>query len=244
MRHGLWLILLPLFTSTALAEPPRVSIRPMPHLHSVDVSTATSPRPQPRPRGLPMVSAIIDPVLVSAPAEMASKPTASRRGSVCNNPAIKGVTLKPITSRVKGCNVKVPVQVTSVNGVRLNPPATINCAAASALAEWVDEGLQPAFNNQVVQLTIADSYSCRPRNNQRGNKVSEHGSGNAIDISGFVLSTGKMMTVLGNYGTQIKRAKKAACGTFHTTLGPGSDGYHENHIHLDVAPYRGGPYCH
>ena len=194
-----------------------------------------------RPKARPVLARTSD--LASAPVEPTAKPAATRKGSVCNNPNIKGVALKPIKSRTKGCSVKAPVQVTSVNGVRLNPPATINCAAASALSDWIDEGLQPAFGNQVVQLSIVDSYSCRPRNNVRGNRVSEHGSGNAIDISGFVLSTGKVLTVARNYGAQIKRAKSAACGTFTTTLGPGSDGYHEDHIHLDVSQRGGSPYC-
>ena len=224
-RRLLMPLILPICTSIAMAEAPTLSFRPMP-----------------RPGGVQQASQS-DPVPASDPAAKAGKPTASRKGSVCNNPDIKGVALKPINSRNKGCNVKAPVQVTFVNGVRLVPPATINCNAAEALSHWVDEGLQPVFNSQIVQLNIADTYSCRPRNNVRGNKVSEHGLGNAIDISGFVLNTGKTMTVASNYGTQIKRAKKAACGTFHTTLGPGSDGYHEDHIHLDVAQYRGNPYC-
>jgi hypothetical protein len=44
-------------------------------------------------------------------------------------------------------------------------------------------------------------------------------------------------------GKAIRKAHKGACGIFGTTLGPGSDGYHENHLHLDTAKYRGGPYC-
>ena len=136
-----------------------------------------------------------------------------------------------------------PVLVTSVNGVRLAPAATLNCAAATALATWIDKGLQPAFQNQVAQLNIADSYSCRSRNNVRGAKISEHGRGNAIDIEAFVLTSGKTMTVASNYGRPIKAAQRAACGTFHTTLGPGSDGYHEDHIHFDVSQRGGNPYC-
>ncbi len=244
-RSLTYLILLPFLAGIAFAEAPTTSPRPMPRPgavgRSAEIMVSTSLRPQPRPSDF---FAPTDPVLVSAPAANGDKPAASRKGSVCQNSAIKGLAVKPILSRTKGCSVKDPVLVSSVDGVRLNPPATLNCNAANALAEWVDEGLQPAFNNQVVQLNIADSYSCRPRNNVRGNKVSEHGSGNAIDISAFVLRSGKVMSVSGNYGTQIKRAKQAACGTFHTTLGPGSDGYHENHIHLDVAQNRGGSYCH
>ena len=32
-------------------------------------------------------------------------------------------------------------------------------------------------------------------------------------------------------------------GIFGTTLGPGSDGYHEDHMHFDTAHQRGGAYC-
>jgi len=38
-----------------------------------------------------------------------------------------------------------------------------------------------------------------------------------------------------------RRALKAsACAHFGTVLGPGSDGYHENHLHVDVIPRRPG----
>ena len=30
------------------------------------------------------------------------------------------------------------------------------------------------------------------------------------------------------------------CGRFATVLGPGSDGYHENHIHVDLMERRNG----
>jgi hypothetical protein len=36
---------------------------------------------------------------------------------------------------------------------------------------------------------------------------------------------------------------RAACGTFGTTLGPGSDGMHEDHFHYDTARHRNGAYC-
>lgn len=241
-------VILSICATCAWAEAPQLTLRPLPRPQSATIAeavsaTATSKRPRQRPDGLPTVPVEQDQLHVTVSSSNATKPSATRKGSVCNNPEIKGMALKPIKSRIKGCNVKDPVQVTSVNGVRLNPAATLNCDAAGALAEWIDEGLQPAFNNRVVQLNIATSYACRPRNNVRGAKISEHGSGNAIDISGFVLGSGKTMTVARNYGAEIKKAKKAACGTFRTTLGPGSDGYHEDHIHLDISQRRGNPYC-
>lgn len=215
----------------AQAEAPKTSLVPHPR---PDMVVATNAPPVLRPMARPTTAQII-----AAP----GKPRITLTGSVCDNSGIKGTMLDPITSRIKGCSVPQPVLVTSVGGVRLSPAATINCQAAVALAKWIDQGLQPAFQKQVVQLNIADSYSCRPRNNVRGAKVSEHGSGNAIDIQGFVLQSGKSLSVIANYGRQMRVAQKAACGTFATTLGPGSDGYHEDHIHFDVSRRGGRPYC-
>ena len=231
------LIVLPFLASLALAEAPRVSLRPEPR-PQVETTATLAPMLRPRPRA--------DRLSRTAPvddAEATPTPTPTRKGSVCNNRNIKGVAQTPIRSRTRGCGIRNPVLVTSVHGVGLDPAATINCAAAEALASWVDRGLQPAFRNQVVLVTVVDSYSCRPRNNVRGAKISEHGTGSAIDISGFTLRSGKTLTVARNYGREMKRARKAACGPFRTTLGPGSDGYHEDHIHLDVAQRRGAAYC-
>ena len=34
--------------------------------------------------------------------------------------------------------------------------------------------------------------------------------------------------------------RKSTCARFATVLGPGSDGYHENHVHVDLAERAGG----
>ena len=165
-------------------------------------------------------------------------------GFVCGDRAIRGEELARITSKVQGCGIEQPVRVTQVDGIRLTTPATIDCATASALKDWINAGVRPAFGRQeVVELRVAASYICRPRNNVRGAKISEHGRGKAIDISGFILSDGKELTVSGNYNRQMRQAYRAACGIFGTTLGPGSDGYHEDHLHFDTASHRNGSYC-
>jgi hypothetical protein len=96
---------------------------------------------------------------------------------------------------------------------------------------------------EVVELRIAASYVCRPRNNKKGAKISEHGRGKAVDVAGLVFSDGSQWSVQNDYGKELRRAHKAACGIFGTTLGPGSDGYHEDHLHFDTADHRGGAYC-
>ena len=218
-------------------------------------------RPKPRPdmlSAMPTASAAAIPAPDAAPEQRRSgglfgglfggnkKPprsTAPVAGSVCGDPAIRGEDIARITSKVRGCGVEEPVRVTSIDGIRLNSPATIDCNTATALRTWIDQGLRPAFRGrEIVELRIAASYICRPRNNIKGNRISEHGRGKAVDVAGVVFSDGTLITVSDNYA-KLRRPHKAACGIFGTTLGPGSDGYHEDHLHFDTASYRSGPYC-
>lgn len=168
---------------------------------------------------------------------------ASRKGSVCGVASIKGEEIAPIKSKISGCGVENAVAVTSVAGVRLSQAATVDCSIAKALDRWVDEVAQPAFNGNLVEMRVAAHYSCRSRNNVKGAKISEHGMGRAIDIAAFVLSNGKVLTVAQDYNKLLRRIYKAGCGYFMTTLGPGSDGYHEDHFHFDTSARKGGAYC-
>lgn len=217
---------------------------------------ARSFRPSPRPalsarntaEAAPKVAEVVQVAAVTPPRPGASG-IFGKKGSVCGDRSIRGQTIPPIAAQVKGCGVAEPVRVTSIAGVKLSQAADIDCTTATALKRWVEEGLQPQYKrNPVVQLQVAAHYICRPRNNIKGARISEHGRGRAIDISGFVLSDGSLVTVAGHYrgkareSQAMRAAHKAACGIFNTTLGPGSDGHHEDHLHLDTARGR-GPYC-
>lgn len=169
---------------------------------------------------------------------------APRKGSVCGDRAIRGEEIKPITSKVQGCGVANPVRVTEVAGIKLTQAVTVECDTVIALRQWIDTAMRPAFGaRDVTQLRIAAHYACRGRNNQRGARISEHGKGRALDISGFIFADGREWTIARDYNKQILAAHKGACGIFGTTLGPGSDGFHEDHLHFDIARYRSGPYC-
>ena len=249
----------------AFADAPKTSIRPFPRPTLVQPFVAVVPEqvasPLPdlarmRPLRRPVAATEALPAaapekprkgllgLLTPRAKPTKKASPSRKGSVCGVPSIKGKTLPRVTSRTKGCGIDEPVSVTSVDGAKLSMPATIDCRTAIALNTWVQRGLRPAFpSSEVASLTVVDSYSCRPRNNVRGNKISEHGKGHAIDIAGVTFTNGKTLTVSRNFKT-LRRAYKAGCGIFGTTLGPGSDGYHEDHMHFDTARQRGGgAYC-
>ncbi|MDO9641396.1 MAG: extensin family protein [Pseudotabrizicola sp.] len=223
-----------------------------PQVEAAAVAVA-APEPVPERKGLFSVlrpskrpAEIVNQQLVAAtiaPVKPGKQGVVSVKGAVCGDPSIRGEVLAPITSRIQGCGVANPVRITSVAGVRLSQPATVECDTARALKAWVERGVEPAYGKgKVVQLQVAGHYVCRPRNHRAGAKVSEHGKGRAIDISGFTFSNGKTVPVLRNFDASMRKAHKAACGIFSTTLGPGSDGMHEDHLHFDTAQ-RGSTYC-
>ena len=75
-----------------------------------------------------------------------------------------------------------------------------------------------------------------------GAKLSEHGKGNALDLRSFKLANGKVVGLTDPHIAKDvrERLRQSACTRFTTVLGPGSDGYHENHVHVDLAERRSG----
>jgi hypothetical protein len=154
-----------------------------------------------------------------------------------------------------GCEVRDAYKVQSLAGVQFSQAAIMNCGMASPVNDWlggtVQDSAAQAFGERVVSVDIAASYACRPRNNSRGAKMSEHGYGNAIDISAFTLAGGRKVSVLEDWNGRadarkfLRRVRGEACGKFATVLGPGSDPHHRNHIHLDLQNRRSGnAFCH
>jgi hypothetical protein len=153
-----------------------------------------------------------------------------------------------------GCFVHQAYKVRSLTGVQFSQPVTFSCGVANTTAQWLDNTVQPAaedaFGEKVVAIDVLAGFSCRPRNNRRGAKLSEHGMGNAIDVGAFTLESGKKVTVeqgwfaSGSTKSFLKRVRAEACGPFRTVLGPGSDAQHKNHFHLDLQQRRSGSaYC-
>lgn len=214
---------------------------------SSPLAVLVAPRPLPRPESPGRLNRVRAVAFVTQPLPGA---ISGRKGTVCGDPAIKGMTIPPIAAKVKGCGLRDGVRVTSVAGVQLSSPADLDCATASALREWVEGTAIPAVGTRgggLRALHVAASYVCRPRNNQRGAKVSEHGRGRAIDIAGYILADGAEVSVLQGWGSAahgktLASMRKGACGTFNTVLGPGSDRFHADHLHLDTARGRGA-YC-
>jgi hypothetical protein len=127
--------------------------------------------------------------------------------------------------------------------VTISPAAELRCEMATQMANWIRTEAAPAFApTRLTGVLNYDSYDCRGRNRVAGAKISEHGKGNALDIRAFVLAGNKMVSPVDYRASRELREnlKASACKSFTTVLGPGSDGYHEQHIHFDIAERRGG----
>lgn len=166
---------------------------------------------------------------------------------------VAAVSADPI--RAGSCGIAAPVEVASLGGgaIQLSTKAMVNCDIASTLAAFMRDTVDPLARQKlgagVTDVRIAATYACRPRNGVKGAKLSEHAKGNAVDISAFKVK-GEWIVVGGKNGLAqnafLKDVRKAACGPFTTVLGPGSDAYHSDHFHFDLAK-RGqsgrGLYC-
>jgi hypothetical protein len=147
------------------------------------------------------------------------------------------------------CGIAKPFKVAALGQgeVSLDRTATLACPIIASTDKWLDEIVQPAamlyFGARVTEMR-SGSYNCRSRNNQRGAKLSEHSFGNAIDIMSFQLSDGRNVTVLrgwkGDSAEQgfLREVFVGACRYYTTVLGPGSDAFHYDHFHLDLARHN------
>lgn len=144
------------------------------------------------------------------------------------------------------CGISYPFKISAFASgtVALSNKVTLGCPIIPEIDAWLNGTVQPAaemyFGTTVTDIK-AGSYSCRGRNNQAGAKTSEHGFGNALDVMSFKLADGRWFTVeRGWKGAQeeqgfLREVFIGACRHFTTVLAPGSDVYHYNHFHLDLA---------
>ena len=129
--------------------------------------------------------------------------------------------------------------------IDIKPAPYLRCAMAEQLASWVRDDAAPRVASAGVALRSVETYDdfeCRGRNRIVGAKLSEHGKGNAVDVRGFTLVDSHYIALTDMTAAKDLRddLRKSACARFTTVLGPGSDGYHEAHIHLDLAERHNG----
>jgi hypothetical protein len=150
----------------------------------------------------------------------------------------------------EGCGIDDPVKLSAIMSkergrIAITPAATLRFTTAEALAQWIRDDVAPLVATKGAPLGAVanfDSYECRGRNRIVGAKISEHGRGNAIDIRALTLTNGKSyeLTDIAVDKPMREQLRASACARFTTVLGPASDGFHENHIHVDLAERRSG----
>ena len=146
------------------------------------------------------------------------------------------------------CGLTRPFKVTALQGgaVTFNATATLDCPMVAELDQWLTDIVQPSaqarFGQKVIQINSMGSYACRGMNNQTGAQLSEHSFGNALDIGGFVLADGRQITLVQDWWRGEEQARaflmdihRGSCERFSTVLSPGSNAFHYNHIHVDLA---------
>jgi hypothetical protein len=132
------------------------------------------------------------------------------------------------------------VRLSTTLQVMVKPAPVIRCSMAESLSLWIRDEAVPRIAKTGATLRIVDTYddyNCRGRNRIIGARMSEHGRGNAVDIRSFTFADSKVMFLTDMHAPKDLRVglRESVCSRFMTVLGPGSDGYHEEHIHLDLA---------
>lgn len=187
--------------------------------------------------------------LARAPALPNAGPSVAEPDPDCAALAAEGTaafTVAPSVTRGT-CTVANPALVRAVRldgggEVLLEPPALMRCRMARALATWLRDDVVPAarlgLGEPPVAIRTGSAFECRPRNRVEGARMSEHGAANALDVMGFRLASGRLVAVKEPADKEaagfLIAVRGLACKRFTTVLGPGSDAYHADHLHLDL----------
>lgn len=146
-----------------------------------------------------------------------------------------------------GCSNVATVRLASLRSdsasLELSNLGPVTCSIATTFAGWarfgVDRAAEQILGSRVARIETFGSYSCRTIAGT--NRLSGHASANAIDISAFVLTDGRRISVLDHWngGTPAERrflrvVHESACKRFGTVLGPDYNSAHENHFHLEA----------
>jgi len=213
------------------------------------------PLPRPRPADAPVVepeepaAAKPAPAETGKPAEQAAP--APPPPSACRLALTEEIAIAPSIPDIHGvggCGGEDLVRLEAVvlpdkRRVAVKPAAILRCPMASAIADWIRTDMAPlavSLGSVISDLDNFDSFECRGRNRVVGAQLSEHGRANALDVRGLKLANGQSISLTDRTVSRGLRESvlHSACARFMTVLGPGSDWYHEDHIHLDLMERR------
>ncbi len=113
------------------------------------------------------------------------------------------------------CGMPAPIllkRLGSRSPITFDPPVQITCPMLRALDRWTKESLQKASRSTlgatVSRILGASGYVCRNTYNRPDGNLSQHASGNAIDLSAFVLRDGRIVTLRKGWGPTHRDLEK------------------------------------
>jgi len=183
------------------------------------------------------------------PAEAAPQP--EKQLSACRLALTEDIAIAPSIPDIRGPGACGGVDLVRLEAIVLpdkrkvavKPAAILRCTMASAIADWVRTDMVPlaaSLGSTITDLDNFDSFECRGRNRVAGALLSEHGKANALDVRSLKLANGQTIGLTDRTIPRDVRERvlHSVCSRFSTVLGPGSDWYHEDHVHLDLAQRR------
>tara|TARA_A100001391_G_scaffold205109_1_gene203542 strand:+ start:21339 stop:22019 length:681 start_codon:yes stop_codon:yes gene_type:complete len=161
---------------------------------------------------------------------------------------ITGARFSPLPDRYdgNGCTNLGTVQLIALRSddgeLALSNIGAVTCPVSQAFAGWarygVDRAARQILGAKLARIETFGSYSCR--NVAGTSRRSAHATASAIDVSAFVLSDGRRVSVLDDWngGSAAERqflrtVQQSACRRFDTVLGPEYNAAHRNHFHLE-----------
>ncbi|MFZ1174269.1 MAG: extensin family protein [Bradyrhizobium sp.] len=208
------------------------------------LASAKVPLPKPRPPEAPSAKAepAPGPEKNTGPSAATTPPP-----SACRLALTEAIAIAPSIPDIHGpggCGGEDLVRLEAVvlpdhRQVAVKPAAILRCKMASAVADWIRTDIAPlasGLGSAIADLDNFDSFECRSRNRVAGAALSEHGRANALDVRSFRFADGRVISLTDRKVPRELRESvlHSVCARFSTVLGPGSDGYHEDHIHLDL----------
>ncbi|MET3890225.1 hypothetical protein ABIE41_001301 [Bosea sp. OAE506] len=156
-----------------------------------------------------------------------------------------GIALPVAADGDGACTIKDPVTFRAISmpggaRVEFDSAVTVTCSFAVEVVDWVRDdlpGIVSRENGTLSRLIGVGGHACRPRNGVPGAQISEHATGNALDLGALGLADGRTLNLVGSDAAPrpLREAlKSSACERFKTVLGPGSDASHKDHLHLDM----------
>ncbi len=166
-------------------------------------------------------------------------------GAACTSAlAARGMRVEAWQVPDRRCPVTTPVR--PVSGSTLSPPPGTACGMLLAWSDFereIDKLARDIAGAGLRATHSRGSYACRAMTGNAGRR-SLHASGLALDIGGFTLDDGTIVSVAQDWGRRdakgrlLRAIARAGCRRFSAVLTPATDRFHHDHLHFDLGPWK------